>query len=134
MTTTDYPAAILANFNGDHRAAYKHLSKVYLAMEKQFSETWASRFLEISRFEADSPICLRQITEENISRSVDMADCEPYFVMRKWFYVNDEGEIQPVQIGRQERFSTAIEQPFHFAASAIIAGGKCVGEVIYTDH
>lgn len=132
--TSNYPKAILSNFDGDYRQAYEHLSKVYLALEKQFSEVWSSRFIEISRFEEDSEICVRQITEDQISRSVDMADCEPDFVMRKWLYVDDKGEIQPVTIGRQERFSNAVEQPFHFAASSIIAGGKCVGEVVYTDH
>ena len=132
--SSNYPAAILSNFDGDYRRAYEHLSKAYLGMEKQFCDTWGSRFFEISRFESDSPICLRQVTEKQISDSVDMADCEPDFVMRKRFYVDDEGEIQPVTIGRQERFHNGVEQPFHFAASSIIAGGKCVGEVVYTDH
>lgn len=95
---TNYPAAILANFDGDHRAAYEHLSKAYLALEHQHINETGSRFFEISRFEADSEICLRQVTEEHISRSVDMADCEPDFVMLKRFYVDDAGEIQPVTI------------------------------------
>ncbi len=130
----NYPAAILSNFDGDYRAAYEHLSKAYLSLEKQFCEVWGSRFFEISRFESDSEVCLRQVTEDQISRSVDMADCEPDFVMRKRFYVDDQGDIQSVTIGRQERFSNGVEQPFHFAASAIVAGGKQVGEVVYTDH
>lgn len=131
---SNYPAAILSNYNGDHRAAYEYLANAYLALEKQFSEVWASRFFEVSRFESDSPICLRQITEQSISEAVDMADCLPDHVMRRWFYVDDAGEIQPVAIGRQERFSNAVEQPFHFAASSIIAGGRQVGEVVYTNH
>lgn len=131
---SNYPAAILSNFDGDHKRAYEYLSKVYLALEKQFFEIWSSRFIEISRFEADSEICVRQITEEALSRSVDMADCEPDFVMRRWLYVDDAGELQPVTIGRQERFSNGIEQPFHFAASAIVANNQQVGEVVYTDH
>jgi hypothetical protein len=131
---TNYPAAVLSNFDGDYRAAYEHLSKQYLALEKQFSETWASRFVEISRFEADSEICVRQITEKGISDAVDMADCYPDFVMRKWFYVDDAGEFQPVTIGSQERINTGEDMPFRFAASAMVAGGKCVGEVIHTDH
>ena len=73
---------------------------------------WSSRFIEISRFEADSEICLRQTTEDSISRSVDMADCEPDFVMRKWLYLDENGELQPVTIGKQERFSKGVEQPF----------------------
>lgn len=131
---TNYPAAILTNFEGDYRAAYEHLSKAYLALERQHISETSSRFFEISRFEGDSEICLRQVTEEQISRSVDMADCEPDFAMRKRFYVDDAGEIQPVTIGRQERFNTDEECPFHFAASAIVAGGREVGQVVFTDH
>lgn len=132
--TTNYPAAILANFGGDYRTAYEHLSKAYLCLERQHVNESSSRFFEISRFESDSDVCLRQVTEEQISRSVDMSDCEPDFVMRKRFYVDDQGEIQPVTIGSQERFHDGVEQPFYFAASSIIAGGKCVGEVVFTDH
>jgi len=131
---SNYPAAILSNFDGDYRAAYEHLAEKYRSLEQQFCKVWGSRFFEISRFESDSEICLRQVTEEHISRSVDMADCEPDFVMRKLFYVDDAGEIQPVTVDRQERFSNGVEQPFHFASSAIVAGGKQVGEVVYTDH
>jgi hypothetical protein len=130
----NYPAAILANHDGDYKAAYAYLAKAHLALERQFRETSGSRFFEISRFEDDSEICLRQITEESISRAVDMADCEPDFVMRKWFYVDDAGEVQLVSIGRQERINTSEETPYRYAASSIVAGGKQVGEVTYTDH
>lgn len=131
---SNYPAAILANYGGDYRSAYEHLSTIYLSLQSQHCEQSSSRFFEISRFEPDSDICLRQVTEQHISRSIDMSDCEPDFVMMKRFYVDDKGEIQSVTIGRQERFSDGVEQPFHFAESSIIAGGKCVGHVVYTDH
>lgn len=130
----NYPAAILSNCDGDYRKAYEHLAKAYLALDHQFTDVWSSRFFEISQFEPDSEICLRQKTEVSISQDVDMADCLPDFFMRKWFYVDDQGEIQPVTIGRQERFSNGVEEPFHFAASSIMAGGKEVGQVVYTDH
>lgn len=132
--STNYPAAILASHDGDYRAAYEHLAKAFLSAERQSREESASRFFEISRFEVDSEVCLRKVTEQHISRAVDMADCEDPGVMRKWLYVDDAGEIRPVTIGRQERFSNGVEQPFHFAASAIVAGGRQVGEVSYTDH
>ncbi len=131
---SDYPAAILANFDGDHRAAYEHLSKAYLALDNQFRAVWSSRFIEVSRFESDSEICVRQITEESISHAVDMADCEPEPVMRKWLHVDEAGELHAVTIGKQERTHTGVEAPFYFAASAMVANGKCVGEVTYTDH
>lgn len=134
--THNYPAAILANFDGDVERAYQHLSKQYLALERQLAESMDSRFLEISRFESDSPVCMRKITEEQISSAVDMADCDVELVMRKWLYVDDAGELQPVTIGRQQRYAPAgaIEQPFRYAESAIVAGGRQVGSVTYTDH
>ena len=131
---SNYPAAILDNFEHDYRRAYEHLSKMYLALEKQLSDSISSRFIEISQFESDSPICMRKITEEEISNEVDMADCIDAGLLRKWLYVNDAGELQPVTIGSLERINADEECPFRFAASAIVAGGKCVGEVIYTDH
>lgn len=129
----NYPAAILANFDSDYRAAYEHLSKVYLALERQYISESSSRFFEVSRFESDSEICLRQVTEEQISRSVDMADCEPQFY-RKRFYVDDEGEIWPVTIGGLRVINTNEECPFYFAVSAIIANGREIGQVVFTDH
>ncbi len=42
--TSNYPAAILSNFDGDLRGAYEHLSKGYLALEKQFADVWSSRY------------------------------------------------------------------------------------------
>ena len=131
---SNYPSAILANFNGDYRAAYDHLANAYLALERQHVNEGASRFIEISRFELDSEICVRKITEDQISRAVDMADCDLDYVMRNWLYVADDGTLQPVTIGKQERINTSEEMPIRYAASAIVAGGKCVGEVVYTDH
>ena len=130
----NYPAAILANHDGDYRGAYETLAKAYQSLDAQFTQVWSSRFFEISRFESDSEICLRQVTEQHISESVDLADCLPDFAMRKWFYVDDGGDIHPVTIGCQRRYSAGIEQPYHFAGSAIIANGKQVGSVDYTDH
>jgi hypothetical protein len=132
--TPNYPAAILANFDRDFVKAYEHLSKAYLALERQYQGEQGSRFVEISRFEADSEICVRKVTEEQISKAVDLADCGIDYVLLNRFYVDDQGTLQPVTIGRQERINTDQEAPFHFAASSIVAGGKVVGEVVFTDH
>lgn len=131
---SNYPKAILANYNGDYEGAYEHLSKQYLALERQLYDSISSRFLEVGRFEADSEIYVHKKTEQQISSDVDMADCIDPGVMRKWFYVDDDGDIQPVTIGKQERFNSGEECPFRFATSSIAAGGKEVGEVVYTDH
>jgi hypothetical protein len=134
MTNHNYPAAILTNYNGDYARAYEYLSRVYLGLERQFSESVSSRFIEISRFEPDSEICVRKITEEQISRATDMADCDDPGVMRQWLYVDDDGTLHPVTIGNQERINRDEDCPFRYAASDIVANGKCVGTVTYTDH
>jgi hypothetical protein len=90
---TNYPAAILANFNGDYQRAYEHLSRQYLALDRQFCDSIASRFLEIGRFEEDSEIYVHKKTESQISS--DVADCIDPGVMRKWFYVDDNGSLNP---------------------------------------
>jgi len=130
----NYPAAILASFNSDVRGAYDHLAKEYLALQSQYYTVTASRFLEISRFKAESEICLRQVTEQHISRAVDMADCDVDYVLRKWLYLDDDGTLYPVTIGKQERINRDEDAPFYFAASAMVANGKQVGDVVYTDH
>lgn len=134
MSRLNYPDAILANFNNDYKAAYEHLAKAYLILEQRNVEEGASRFIEISRFEPDSEVCIRKITEKQISSAVNMADCEDPGVLRTWLYVDDAGALQPVTIGKQERFSDGVEQLFHYASSDIVAGGKTVGQVVYTDH
>lgn len=131
---SNYPRAILSNFNNDHALAYEHLSKVYLALKKQFSDSVSSRFIEIGRFEEDSEIYVHKKTESQISTDVDMADCYDGGVMRKWFYIDDAGEIQPVTIGHQERINRDEEMPFRYATSDILANGECVGQVVHTDH
>jgi len=131
---SNYPAAILANFDGDYRAAYERLAKAYRGLEQQYINSVTSRFVEISRFEPDSEICIRKITEQEISRAVDMADCDDPGVMRKWLYVDDVGDLQPVTIGRREPMNTSEEAPLYYASSAIVAAGKCVGEITHTDH
>lgn len=130
----NYPAAILANFDGDYRRAYEHLSKMYLALEQGDGERQSSRFIEVSRLESDMPICVQKVTEDHISRAVDMADCDLNYVMRKWLYCDDNGELHPVTIGRQERINRDQDAPFCYASSAIVANGQCVGDVTYTDH
>lgn len=131
---SNYPAAILANFDGDFRKAYEHLSKAYLALERQHCEEGGSRFIQISKFESDSEICLRKITETQISRAVDMADCEDPGIMRKWLYVDDSGSLQLVTIGSPGRINQDEDMPFYYASSSIMANGECVGSVTYTDH
>ncbi len=110
------------------------MPKIYLSLERQHSEESGSRFIEVSRFEDDSPLCVFKVTEDRISRDVDMTDCGLDYVLRKWLHCDDAGELHAVTIGSQERFSTDVEQPFRYAASAMLANGKVVGQVTYTDH
>lgn len=91
-----------------------------------------SRFIETGI--CDGKPYVKKVTESNISNAVDMSDCEDDEFSRSWFYLGDGGVLHPVTIGKQQRFDTDEENPFYFAGSAIVANGKQVGEVVYTDH
>ncbi|WP_176317638.1 hypothetical protein [Burkholderia vietnamiensis] len=45
-----------------------------------------------------------------------------------------DGEMYPVTLGKQMRINSYEEHPFHYASADMIANGKVVGHVIYTDH
>ena len=124
----NYPTAILINHDNDYRAAYEVLAKAYLALEGQHHAEIDSRFIQISRFD-DNPYVVHKVTADQISRAVDMADCLPE-MERRWLYLDDVGDLQPVTIG--ERVRTGSD--FYYADSPIMAAGCCVGHVVHTDH
>lgn len=88
------------------------------------------RFLAIYPAEGDEPpqMCLR--TEEQVSRAIDMADCDapPQFL-----YLMNDGQLLPVSVGPQTRIDTE-EYSFYYASAPLLAGGQEVGTVVYTDH
>ena len=76
----NYPEVILSNFKNDYRAAYKHLAKQYLTLNKQFSELWNSQFFDISHLE-NGQACFSPKADRSNTR-------------RKWFYVDKNTHVQ----------------------------------------
>jgi hypothetical protein len=107
-----------------------------LVMRQHFS-----RFIEITEGMDGADKILRKVTEEQISHAVDMADC--YGEPGKYMYLDDDGKLYPVTFGRVDRPVTFgeldefyAENPtiIHSQSGAIVANGKVVGHVSYTDH
>jgi hypothetical protein len=67
-----------------------------------------------------------------VSRAYDLQDCDED--VPEFFYCDEDGQLYPVTVGQQSRCNTDVEAPFLYAASDIVANGKVVGQVIYTDH
>lgn len=72
-------------------------------------------------------------TEQEISRAydTDYYDEAP----PPYFYCDDNGELQPVTVGKMERHADYYDDDNIVIGSAyLIANGENVGTVIYTDH
>jgi hypothetical protein len=75
---------------------------------------------------------LQKVTEKYISDCIDMADCydrEP----QEFLYNDDDGELYPVTVGEMARCEMD-EHQVVYGHSDLIANGKGVGTVTYTDH
>lgn len=101
------------------------------------NELYASRFFErVTELGEDQEPTgrkyLRKCTEKFISSSIDMADCGDGEV-QEFLYNDDDGELYPVTFGRMERCEMGEDQ-IVYGHSDMIANGKVVGTVTYTDH
>lgn len=102
------------------------------------NELFHSRFFELrkERNEADGELTGRKflvkVTEKFISSSVDMADCRDGDE-EEFLYMEDDGSLHPVTIGSMTRWAIE-EHEMVYGASDLIANGKVVGRVDYTDH
>lgn len=113
-------------------AAYDAACSTLRQQSGEINSLWASRFFE-RRVLDDGSKKLWPTTEAHISRSHDLSDCEdgptPEFL-----YCDVDGELYPVTLGKQERMNSGQESAFHYASADMIANGKVVGHVLYTDH
>ncbi|MGC0153587.1 hypothetical protein ACPRNU_14080 [Chromobacterium vaccinii] len=93
---------------------------------------WNSRFFE-RRILDDGSKKLWPTTERQISGAYDMADCNDGPIP-EFLYCDVDGVLYPVTIGKSDRINADEEFPFVYAASDMVANGKVVGHVMYTDH
>ena len=116
--------------------AYTEACQTVRRQAAEVDALWSSRFFERRTLDNGSKK-LWPTTEQRISSAYDMADCdnEP---LPQFLYCDDDGELYPVVIGKQSRHAPdpdgPDETPFHYASSDMVANGKIVGHVQYTDH
>lgn len=99
-------------------------------LEKQ----WGSRFYKfLPSYEGSTPL-LVPVTQQSVSYDYDVADLNDGEV-GTYFFLEDDGKLYPVTLGKdQTPINSDEENPFYYAAADLIANGKVVGQVIYTDH
>jgi len=113
-------------------AAFNEACSEVLRKDAEVNEMFASPFFVVRVLE-NGRRKLWPCTEGYISRCYDLQDLdnEP---LPEFLYNDDDGKLYPVTVGRQDRINTDEECPFVYAASDIVANGKVVGHVVYTDH
>jgi hypothetical protein len=113
-------------------AAYNAACELVRQQTSETNALWASRFFE-RRVLDDGTKKLWPTTENTISRAYDLSDQDDGGIP-EFLYCDSDGELYPVTIGQQEQMNSDQENPFHYAAADMIANGKVVGHVVYTDH
>lgn len=118
------------------QAAYQEACKKVREQAAEMDGLWASRFFEVRTLD-DGSKKLWPVTEDAISRSIDLQDLdgEP---PPQYMYCDLDGQLYPVSFGTQERHQPdpdgSGQPPFVWASAAMIAKGRVVGTVQYTDH
>lgn len=113
-------------------AAYDEACSTVRRQAAEVDGLWNSRFFE-RRVLDNGTKKLWPTTERSISSAYDLADCNdgPFPV---FLYCDEDGELYPVTVGKGERINTDEEFPVNYSASDMVANGKVVGTVMYTDH
>ena len=116
--------------------AYAEACRTVRQQAAEVDALWASRFFE-RRVLDNGTKKLWPTTEQRISSAYDMADCDTAPIP-EFLYCDDAGELHPVTIGKQSRHAPdpdgPDETPFIYASSDMVANGKVVGHVQFTDH
>jgi hypothetical protein len=117
-------------------AAYEEACKTVRRQAADMEALWNSRFFE-RRVLEDGSKKLWPTTEQRISRAYDEQDLDPEPVP-EFLYCDVDGQLHPVQVGEQARIEPdpegPDETPFVYASSDMVANGKVVGHVLFTDH
>ncbi|MGP3508646.1 hypothetical protein [Paracidovorax citrulli] len=129
MSSTSYIDRVLEQRG--LQAAFDEACGTVRRQADEVDSWWNSRFFERRVLDGGAKK-LWPTTEARISRAYDLQDCEPE--VPEFLFCDEDGELYPLTIGPQSRINTEEESPFVYAASAIVANGKVVGHVMYTDH
>jgi hypothetical protein len=117
-------------------AAYEEACKTVRRQAAEMDALWDSRFFELRVLE-DGSSKLWPTTEQRISRAYDEQDLDREPVPN-FLYCDTDGQLYPVNVGAQARIGAdpegPDETPFIYASSDMVANGKVVGHVLYSDH
>lgn len=135
MSTREWVRGLINSRGPDY--AIEELVRKVIDDQEHENALFASRFFErVKELGKDNEPTgrkyLRKVTAHFISNSIDMADCgdsEP----QEFLYNDDDGELYPVTIGDMARCEMD-EHSVVYGHSDIIANGKVVGTVTFTDH
>lgn len=115
-------------YKGIHNAFDAACAKIR-EMEESLRNLYATRFFMKWEYE-DGSMKLRPVTEDYISNTYDLNDLDGDPIPQ-FFYCDTDGELYPVELGRRNNVS---DTAFVYAVGDLIANGKVVGSVKYTDH
>lgn len=101
------------------------------------NELFASRFFELRKVigadgEPNGQKVLVKVLERMISNDIDLADCRDG-EESEYLYMEDDGSLHPITIGKMTRWAIG-EHEMVYGASDMVANGKVVGQVQFTDH
>jgi hypothetical protein len=117
-------------------AAYAEACKTIRSMGADADALWSSRFFE-RRIQDDGSKKLCPVTEKRVSQAYDEQDLDG-LPIPEFLYCDVDGQLYPVTVGAQNRHGPdpdgPDETPFIYASADMIANGKVVGHVSYTDH
>lgn len=116
-------------------AAYQAACDRIREKEAELNALWDSRFLQL-RTLSDGSKKLWPVTERTISNTYDSLDSDE---VPQFFYCDTTGALHPVTLGAQSRNESASEpESTNFVgvvgSACLVANGKVVGHVDYTDH
>lgn len=121
--------------SGNKDAEIRELKREVRQYQGELNALWESRFYELRILE-DGSKKLWPTTEEAVGRAIDMQDC--YGKAPDFMYCDHDGTLHPVSVGKQILHKPdpqcPDESPLVFASADLIANGRCVGRVSFSDH
>lgn len=116
-------------------AAYQAACDRIREREAELNALWASRFFQL-RTLSDGSKKLWPVTERTISNFYDGMD---FGEAPEFFYCDETGALHPVTLGAPSRNEPTSEpESTNFvgvvSSACLVANGKVVGHVDYTDH
>lgn len=136
MSTWDWAQSLFKLYNSKDKVIEELVKKID-ADRQMDNLLFNSRFFEVRQERDDNGNrtgrkFLVKVTERYISDSYDLEDCGDGEKL-EFLYMEDDATLHPVTVGRMTRQDMA-EHEVIYGSAALIANGKQVGYITYTDH